>query len=392
MTTYGITDDGFVIKPLSVIRQEIDDELLSTVDPGLDLSDRSVLGQVNGVIAGALAEVWELGQAVYNAAYPDSASGASLDNVCSLTGTSRSPTTKTLVPDVSVTLSPNTTLPVGSVAHLTNQPNARFLSLAEVVGGAAGGVFTVDFEAETAGETVVAIGQLDQIAEPVTGWTAVNNTVAGETGDETETDAELRTKRLNELEAGGSTSVNAIRANLLQNVDGIISAIVFENDTDIADGLGRPPHSIHCVIRGGTAADIAEQIFESKAAGIATYGDETETVTDSAGYTHDINFDFATELDFYCDIEITVDSEIWQGATSIALLKANIAAYVNGLGIGGDVIYDLVKCAAFETPGVLTITAMVMDFSDPPSGTSDLTVDETEVAISDVANIGVDVD
>jgi uncharacterized phage protein gp47/JayE len=387
---YGITPNGFEIKPLAVIREDINDFQLAEIDPGLDQDDRAALQQINAVHAGALAELWELAQAVYNAAYPDSANDDSLDNVASITGTTRSPTTKTVVEDVSVTLSPNAALPAGSVAHLSNQPNARFVSLATVPADPIGGVFTVDFEAEDAGAIFVAPNQLDTIAEPVTGWTAVDNGNAGEPGEDTETDAELRIKRIEELEAQGSTNVNSIRADL-RGLDGVVDSVVFENDTDFLDAQGIPPHSIYCVVRGGASADIAQQIFESKAAGINTKGTQIETVTDSMGFDHTIRFDYATQLDFYADITVDTDTLTFDAVDGPAAIKAAIRDYVNALRIGGDVIYDLVKCAAFEIEGVLTITTLKIAFVDPPLGVIDLPVDDDEFALSDVANIDVTV-
>lgn len=389
MTTYGVTEDGFVIKPLEVIRQEIDDFQRANIDPGLDLGDRSAQGQINAIHAAALFEMWELGQAVYNSQYPDSANGVSLDNVSSITGTTRDKNTKTIVQG-QVTMNPNKALPQGSVAHLANQPNARFVTLAEVPADPVGGVFTVSFEAEQAGAIIVDPNQLTVIAEPVSGWTAVDNADAGVTGSATESDAELRVKREDELEGQGSTNVDSIRADLLR-VEGVVDASVFENETDDPDGAGRPPHSVHAILRGGAAAPIAKQLFESKAGGVNTFGSETETVTDSQGNDHDINFDFASQQDFYCAMTIETDPLKFDATNGPDRIKALIAAYVNALRVGGDVIYDQTKCQAFEEVGVVRITVLTIGFVDPPVEVTDLTVLFNQFAVSDVANIDITV-
>jgi uncharacterized phage protein gp47/JayE len=395
MTIYGVTATGFVIKPLSIIQTEIDDAQRAATDPGLDLDARSTLGQINGVMSGKLAEVWELGQATYNATYPDSASDDSLDNVSSLTGTTRSQATKTIVRDVSVTLSPNSPLPLGSVANLNGQPNARYVSLAVLPGSPTGGVFTVDFEAEQTGSDVVTIGELDSIAEPVTGWTAVNNTLDGETGTSTETDSGLRTKRLDELESTGSTNVDAIRA-ALTSLASVTDALVFENDTDFIDGEGRPPHSVHAVLRGGTPTEVANAIFVEKAGGIETFGAQSLAVLDSMGFSHTIKWDDGVQLLFYGDIDVTIDPLVFDVIDGPDAIKAAIAAYVNSLKIGSDVIYDLCKAVVLPVavgcgvPGVLTIPALQIGFGVADQ-TIDLPVAITEYATSDVANITVTV-
>ncbi len=397
---FGVTPTGFVIKPLSAILTEIEDAQRADIDPGLDLDARSVLGQNNGIFAAAIAEVWELGQAVYNATYPDSASDDSLDNVSSITGTKRSKQTKTIVRDVSVTLSPNSPLPLGSVAHLSLQPNSRFVTLAALPGSAVGGVFLVDFEAELAGSVVVTgdvapNGELNQIAEPVPGWTAVNNTLDGETGTTTETDPELRIKRLDELESTGSTNVDAIRAGLI-SLASVTDALVFENDTDFVDAQGRPPHSIQAVIRGGAPTEIANTIFVEKAAGIEPVGAESLVVVDSQGFSHTMRWDFGTQLIFFGDIDVTVDPLVFDALNGPAAIKAIISDYVNGLGIGADVDYDLCRAVVLPVaddcgvPGVLKVAALLIGFGVADQEI-DLPVAITEFATSDVANIAVTV-
>ncbi len=387
MAIYGITDDGFVLKPLAVIIAEINDAQRADIDPGLDLDARSAQGQVNQIIGGTFAELWELGQASYNAAYPDSSSAVSLDNVSSITGTSRSPTTKTLVPAVNVTMNPNKALPVGSVAHLTGQPNARFLTLTEVVATAGGGVFAVDFEAESAGAIAVAIGQLSSIAEPVDGWVAVSNPGVGTTGEETETDAELRVKRLSELEGGGSTNIDSIRANLLQDVVGVVDASVFENVLDVVAG-GLLPHSIRAVLRGGAPADIAQSLFDTKAGGISTNGAQSFAVLDSQGNNHTIKWDDATDQNYFLSVTVNTNPDIFDGSSGPAAMKDAVAAYVNALVIGGDVLVDQVKCALLIVDGTLSVPVFSHGVG-APSQSTDLLIAQDDIAVSDVANITI---
>ncbi len=388
MATYGVTADGYVVKPLATILDDINDQQRANIDPLLDLDARSAQGQINAIFSAALAELWELGQASYNAAYPDSANDASLDNVASITGTTRSPNTKTTIADVLVTMEANKALPVGSVANLSGQPNARFVTLVEVPSNPAGGTFPVDFEAETAGATSVVIGQLDEIAEPVDGWLSVTNPVQGITGGETETDAQLRVRRIDELEGGGSTNVDAIRADLLQDVTGVVDAVVFENDTDvIVDGL--LPHSVRCVLRGGDPQDIAQSIFETKAGGINTNGAIANTVVDSQGIDHTIRHDVATEQVYYLIVTVNVDPQLFDTGAGVDAMKTAIATYVNALNIGGDVLVDQVKCAILEIAGTLSVPAFAHGFAPVPTSSVDLVVSNVQYATSDVANLGI---
>ena len=395
MTIFGVTPLGFVIKPIGVIRQEVADYQLANVDPGLDQDPRDPLQQINESHVAQLSELWQLAQASYAALYPDSANDTSLTNVASITGTTRSGSSKTKIPGVLVTLDPNVALPVDSVANLTSQPNARFLSDVEVPANPAGGTFAVGFTAESDGATVVAPGQLSEIAQPVAGWTLVTNPVAGVTGTETETDADLRVKRSIELLASGSTNVDAIRADLIKLAT-VVDARVFQNDKDTQDAFGRPGHVVHAVLRGGVAATVAEQLFKSTAGGIGFFGAQSEVVLDSTGTAHVVKFDNATELVFFADITVVVDPLIFDATLGPGAIKAAISAYVNALEIGDDVIFDVVKAAVLPVPGVpdcgvvgvLSISSLLIGFGVADQGI-DLPVSVTQFASSDVANIAV---
>lgn len=385
---YGVTNDGFVRKPFSVIRAEVEDYQRAHANASLLLTDRSTQGQMNVSYINQSAELWELAEAVYNAHYPDSSNGWNLDQVCALTGTRRNVSTKTTVP-ANVTLNPFKNLPVGSVANLISQPNKRFVTLTEVPADPAGGVFSVDFIAEEAGATQVAVGQLSEIAEPVDGWTAVTNPVVGDTGAEREEDDELRLQREYELQAQGSTNVDSIRADLLR-VEGVVDAVVIENDTDVQVGL-MTAHSIRCILRGGASADIAQALFTSKGAGIDTIGSVTVAVLDSQGYSHDINFDFATEKVVHAAVTVLTDPLVFDAVQGPIDIAANMAAYTNSLGVGDDAIYDQYKCAALDVAGVIDTPVTKISYVDPPTGTVNLVVAVDEYASGDVANMDVTV-
>ncbi len=388
----GVTPEGFEIKPLATIRQEVEDSQRQTIDPGLDLSDQSVLGQVNGTHIGELAELWELGQAVYNSQYPDTASGDSLTSVASLTGTTRDGAEKTIVRNVRVTLNANSPLPLGSVANIFNQPSARFLSLSAVAGVPAGQSVLIDFEAESTGAITVEDGALSQIAEPQPGWTTVINDQSApdssttEVGSAVQADDALRVSREVELEAQGSTFVDAIRADV-SKLDGVVGAAVFENADDVVVN-GLLPHSVHVIVRGGTAQEIYDQIFASKAAGINTNGAQVGTALDSQGIGHTIRYDEATVLDFFADLTVFIDPLTYDTVNGQDLIKANIATYVNALGEGQDVIYDQIKCAALDVTGVVKFGQVLIGFG-AATETTDLPVASDQFANSDVANIAV---
>src|SRR5258708_33625853 len=98
--SFGVTALGFVVKPLPQIVTDLGASLQAapSFGAGVDLDPSGPLGQLVGVLASPLADLWQALQAIYAAQYPDSASDTSLDNVMSLSGALR------LAPQPSVAL------------------------------------------------------------------------------------------------------------------------------------------------------------------------------------------------------------------------------------------------------------------------------------------------
>lgn len=374
--TYGLTVDGLIKKPLLSILSDIEDYQLENVSSELTRDRLSVIGYLNTGNAQEIAELWEVALAVYTNMFRDGASGISLQYVAALTGTYVEEWSYTTV-TAQVTLNPNKSLPAGSIANLSGQPNVRFLTLTEVPADPSGGTFDVVFQAENPGAISVAVGQLDEISVAVSGWTSVDNTAAGSTGTQPETDSELRVKAEQELGSQGTTTLNAIYARINRYTD-VTMCAVYENDCDIVNEYLIPPHHILLICLDGTAQTIAEQLFEhSKAAGIGTYGQVETTVTDSQGYDHIIRHDWAIEYDIDVAFAIAVEDG-YELSSVVDEVTDNLTDYINSLQIGEDVLYDAIRCIVFNTDGVASISNL-----DLEGGSSDVVIAFNEKAIPD---------
>lgn len=116
MTTYGLTDTGFVRRPASVIRASTAEGIRSINGfANARISTGSVLGQLTDITTNEYGQLWEGLDAVVNSINRDNATGQSLDNLFALVFKSRvlatpSDTTLTLW-----TLSGNTvSIPTGT--------------------------------------------------------------------------------------------------------------------------------------------------------------------------------------------------------------------------------------------------------------------------------------
>lgn len=466
--SYGVTPQGFVRKRLPQIKAELEQELqdrFGTISLGPD----SVFGQLVGVTAKALDDQWQAMEATYNAFYPSTASGVSLDNVAELVNVTRLPATKT-----AVTLwcagALNATIPAGSQAQVPSTEavfetlvtgilsNANAVQCridiandalgdyevrinqepAAITGAAAGDVlaelvdaindldepvlavalsgdiwitsadnetaFTVTvgagldilqvtspFEAEAVetGPVLALAETVTDILTPQAGWQSVTNPLAGVTGRNAETDAELRLRRRQSLRVIGAGSVEAIRARLLQEVQSIQSVAVYENREPTEDEYGRPGHSFEAVIEGADDDDIANAIWNLKPAGIQTFGNVTRIITDSQGDPQAIRFSRPVAVPIKVVAAVQIDTSLFPGL-GVQMIREAIVDFGNALGVGVDVGVKTFYCRIFDFAGVLDIEMTVERLADDTTVTDGvLPIGQVEIATFDLANITV---
>lgn len=90
----ALTKEGYAVKRLAELKREYDRLLLNRFGP-INTQPDSVIGQLEGIWAEALANIYEQTQDVYHAMYPFSAEGVSLDGAVSYVGITRFTATAT---------------------------------------------------------------------------------------------------------------------------------------------------------------------------------------------------------------------------------------------------------------------------------------------------------
>ena len=93
----GITDTGFVDRTLVELKESVEADERALISPTVNTATSSLVGQMNGVMAAKLQELWELASAIYDAAFTDNATGYPLTLRAALTGTTREAATATRV-------------------------------------------------------------------------------------------------------------------------------------------------------------------------------------------------------------------------------------------------------------------------------------------------------
>ena len=116
---YGLTDSGFSIKRLPIIKEEIEANLRNRINQNIDLRAESLFGQFVGLESELATIFWEVLQDIYLSQYPDYATGNSLDYAVSINGVTRIEATPTSVNAICYGVN-NTILAVGREAKARN--------------------------------------------------------------------------------------------------------------------------------------------------------------------------------------------------------------------------------------------------------------------------------
>jgi uncharacterized phage protein gp47/JayE len=440
MPTYGLTSEGFVPKTLEIIRAEREASYRSEFGAAVPLGDRTFLGIVTGIESEREALLWEISEQIYNANDPEAATQAALDGVCALTGTTRDPARESTV-TLFLTGTVATIVPIGSRAATST--DAEFATTAEVTliactawapttaydvdvvrtnggriyvstiagtsagaGGPTGtgtaivdgtvtwryigegaGIIAAPAESVETGPIEAPTYSINEIVTPVSGWQSVINLEDAEIGANVETDESLRIKREDELSGGGTATVDAILAAVL-DVEGVTSCTVFENTTDTTDADGVPPHAVEVLVRGGADADIWQALFDSVAAGILAYGDEEGGILDSEGNLHIVQFSRPTEVNIYVDVTLVKLSTVYP-TDGDDQVKAAIVAYGDAQATGRDVVSAMLLAQVAAIPGVLDVSLPEIDTAPSPTTTTTITITSRQLAVFDTARITV---
>lgn len=251
----------------------------------------------------------------------------------------------------------------------------------------------VEFISELAGEISPATGELTNIITAYTGWSSVTNQADPIVGRNNETDISLRQRWNASVYDRASAMVEAIQAALYANVPGVLSATVYENDDDEEDEYNRPPHSVEAVVRGGEDYRIAKTIWQYKAGGIDTFGDEAVEIADSQGVKHIMHFNRPDEIKIWMKITIAENPDESISAAAATEVAAAVLAKGNAQAVGEDVILQRYFAAIFNSTkgiGYISLTATTGDTAGTYT-TDNIVISPRELAVFDASRIEVTV-
>lgn len=167
------------------------------------------------------------------------------------------------------------------------------------------------------------------------------------------------------------------------------------SQADVNISGGRFPKSFEAVVQGGTDEDVAEKIWETKPAGIQTFGNTSFAITDSQGDLQVMNFSRPTPIYIWIDVDLTLNTEENFPSNGVELVEQAFVDYGDNLGIGDDVLFQRVLCQIFNVSGIasgnLQIASTLNETDSPVYGTSDITIGESELAVFSLTRTSAEV-
>lgn len=276
-------------------RQEIVDDLTtafqSIYGADINLASDTPDGQMLQIVAQFMVDQSDLLVAINASFDPDQAFGVILDQRVAINGIQRqggtyTTTNITLVNSRSINLfgldqvDDEDAEDVYTIAD--NAGNRWFLMVSEL--GLTAGSHVLIFRSELPGAQLTTPNTIIVPVTVVLGVTSVNNPTSYlSLGVNEETDPVLKLRRMRSVSLGSQGYRQALKA-ALQNLEGITSAEVYENNSDSTDSDDIPSHSIWVIVAGSALPeDIGTTIWLYRNAGCGMKGEETYTVTEAGG-------------------------------------------------------------------------------------------------------------
>ncbi|HBQ5188512.1 TPA: baseplate J/gp47 family protein [Klebsiella pneumoniae] len=295
-------------------------------------------GQMVALVALAIHDANNTAISVYRSFSPATALGDALTSNVKINGITRRAATNSTV-DLLLTGTVGTAITNGSV----RDTNSVVWNLPATVVIGSDGTVVATATCANSGAVAAVAGSVNGINTPTRGWASVTNPLAATVGVAAETDAELRVRQSQSVALASLTPFDAVDG-AIANVEGVTRHKLFENDQEVTDSNGLPPHSISAIVEGGDATEIANTIRSVKGQGVSTYGTTSVIVTDKYGNPYTIRFSRPIDVPIY--VSITIQALTGYSSEVGDEMKAAVAAYINSLAIGDSVLLSRVYSPA----------------------------------------------
>lgn len=305
----ALTATGLTTATQAELLAELTASLQTIYGASINLASDTPDGQWLNIIIQMILDLEDLIMQVYNSMDPDNAIGVVLDQRVAINGIQRQAgtftvTNITLVNTQSVTLygldqTANTVYTISD-----NQGNQYQLQATQ--SGLSGGSHTLAFQAAAPGALTPTENTITVPVTIVLGVQSVNNPTGATTvGINEESDAALRIRRQQSVSFASQGYLAGLLA-ALENINGVTSAFVYENDTDTTDANNVPSHSIWVIVAGsGSDANIGQAIYDKRNAGCGMKGSSSTSIMQVNGLPFVVKWDAVTTETLWIEFNAT---------------------------------------------------------------------------------------
>ena len=389
-----LNSQGVIVPDTAAIRADVEAEWRAAFGADLVTTPETPQGVIITLQTEQRDAVARNNAALANQINPDIAGGVFLDALLSFTGGTRRAATRSTIAGVVFSGVPGTTIPAGSQAIVSGSGEVFTTDNPLVIG--AGGSVTGSMTAINAGAIQVPINGLDTVASAVLGWETVANPASAVPGAPEQSDVAARALRRQTLALQTVSTVEAIVSRVMA-IPEVRSMSFRENTaatTQTIDGISMVAHSIYACVQGGSDADVARALYDTKTVGAAYNGAVTVNVTDTfSGQVTPVKFDRPTEIPIL--VRVTVRSTPMDVQT---LVRDAIMDYVNGdleggmgLTVGANVYPFEFSGACNQIEPSIVVTNVELSTDGTTWSSAPLTVALDEVATLQRSSITVNV-
>ena len=251
------------------------------------------------------------------------------------------------------------------------------------------------FRCSEYGPVVVGANAANKIITVIPGWDSVNNSVAGVTGRDVETQSEFEIRR-KESVAKNSHGLAESVGGTVGNLPGVLACRIEQNRTNSAVtkmGVSIPAHSIYLSVYGGEQSAIGMALHTKLDAGCGTAGNTEVTVTDPTNGSEQIYYYEIPETKNFA-VKVTYEPTDTTPTNAETLIKNAVVNNFNGLSTYprvkmGDSVYasrfyaDVIAC------GIANLTSIEVAYPSTDSWSDIETIPLDEMPVLSADNVTV---
>lgn len=309
-----ITFSGLQVKDNTVLVDELKrdfKDLYSINGEEINFESNTPDGQLIEILAFMGTTIREMITEVYNSCDPDKCVGAIQDNRYQINYLTRKSGSYTRQ---NIAITANKTVTLQGLDGSYDEPNASAYTISDNAGNIwylidtttiYSGTSYLPFRAKEMGQVIPSIGTITNQVTIIDGVTNVINNVAPiDIGKDEESDSDFRIRRAQSVSKQGKSNTDTMYTELLE-LDGVLSANIHENRGSITDDTGTLPHYIWVVVDydGSEEEKIAEIIY-ANSSGAGLRGNQSTTINSECLQPITINWDNATQVNFYIKFDI----------------------------------------------------------------------------------------